>query len=159
MKRFRNEDYGFDDVDAKLIDTLGSNARISMRDLAELVGMSPPGVAERVRRLEDAGVIRAYTIDLDPKALGYALEAIVRVRPMPGQLHVVERLIREIPECVECDKVTGEDCFIARLCLQSIDALDGLVDKLSEKAETNSSIIKASTVSRRLPPLLKRADG
>lgn len=157
MKRFRNEDHAFDDVDATLIDTLGRNARISMRDLAELVGMSPPGVAERVRRLEDAGVIRAYTIDLDPKALGYTLEAIVRVRPMPGQLHVVERLIQEIPECVECDKVTGEDCFIARLCLQSIDALDGLVDKLSEKAETNSSIIKASTVSRRLPPLLKRS--
>ena len=156
MKRFRNEESEFDDVDATLIDTLGRNARMSMRDLAEAVGMSPPGVAERVRRLEEAGVIRAYTIDLDPKALGYSLEAIVRVRPMPGQLHVVERLIQEIPECVECDKVTGEDCFIARLCLQSIDALDGLVDKLSEKAETNSSIIKASTVSRRLPPLLKR---
>lgn len=154
MKRLRNEIYSLDDVDAKLIEALGANARISMRDLAELVGMSAPSVAERVRRLEDVGVIRGFIVDLDAKALGYNLEAIVRIKPLPGQLHIVEQLIQAMPECIECDKVTGEDCFIARLCLQSIDRLDGLLDRLSERAETNTSIIKASPVPRRLPPLI-----
>lgn len=125
-----------------------------MRDLAALVGMSAPGIKDRLRRLEDIGAIRSYTVSLDPKALGYALQAIVRIKPLPGQLHRVEQIVRAMPECTECEKVTGEDCFIARLCLRSIDHLDPLLAPLSERAETNSSIVKATTVARRNPPLL-----
>ena len=98
-------------------------------------------------------MIRAYTVDVDPVALGYTLEAIVRIRPLPGQLRHVEGLIQEIPDFIECDKVTGDDCFIARLVLRSISHLDGILERVTEYAETNTSIVKARTVRRRLPPL------
>lgn len=147
------KDRAFDEIDAQIIDSLIENARISMRDLAELVGMSAPGIKDRLRRLEDISAIGGYTVKLDPKSMGYALQAIVRVKPLPGQLHRVENIIQETPECTECDKVTGEDCFIVRLCLRSIDDLDPLLAPLSDRAETNSSIVKATTVPRRNPPL------
>ncbi|MGL6155215.1 MAG: Lrp/AsnC family transcriptional regulator, partial [Ralstonia mannitolilytica] len=95
-----------DDVDQRILDVLLTDSRISLKQLAEQVGLSAPSVSERLRRLEERGVIRQYTVDLDPKALGYPLQAIVRVRPMPGKLHIVQRLIEEIPQISECDKVT-----------------------------------------------------
>jgi Lrp/AsnC family leucine-responsive transcriptional regulator len=156
MNFLRNEGYLADAVDRALIDALTANARRSMRDLAKLVGMSAPSVADRVRRLEDLGLLRGYTVELDLKVMGYPLQALVRVKPLPGQLHLVERMIQEMPECVECDKVTGEDCYILRLCLRSIEQLDPVLDALHDKAETNTSIVKSSPVPRRAPPLLER---
>ena len=151
-----NEGYLADPIDKKLIDALNANARRSMRDLARLVGLSAPSVGDRVRRLEDLGLLRGYTVDLDHRVMGYPLQALVRVKPLPGQLHMVERIIQEIPECVECDKVTGDDCYILRLCLRSIGQLDRLLDRLHDKAETNTSIVKSSPVPRRAPPLLTK---
>ena len=143
-----------DPIDAKLIEQLGGNSRIAMSDLARAVGLSAPSATERVRKLEAAGVIRSFTIDLDPKSLGYTLEAVVRIKPRPGQLHLVEHLIQSEPRFVACDKVTGDDCFIARLWLTSIGELDVLLDGLHARAETNTSIVKSSPVARRMPPLL-----
>jgi Lrp/AsnC family transcriptional regulator, leucine-responsive regulatory protein len=142
-----------DAIDRKLLEALAENSRLSLKELAQAAGMSSPSAAERLRRLEERGIITAFTIDIDPAAVGYPLQAIVRIRPLPGQLHVVERLIQETPEFVECDKVTGDDCFIARLVVPSMAELDGILDRITEKAETNTSMIKASPVKRRLPPL------
>jgi Lrp/AsnC family transcriptional regulator, leucine-responsive regulatory protein len=142
-----------DETDQKLLDALAVNSRLSLKELAQAAGMSSPSAAERLRRLEERGIIRAFTIDIDPAALGYPLQAIVRVRPLPGQLHIVEKLIQEIPEFIECDKVTGDDCFIARLVVRSMGELDRILDKIAERAETNTSMIKSSPVKRRLPPV------
>ncbi|MEZ2131966.1 MULTISPECIES: Lrp/AsnC family transcriptional regulator [unclassified Sinorhizobium] len=142
-----------DSVDQRILEALATNARMSLKELAQAADLSSPSAAERLRRLEERGVIDAFTIDIDPAAIGYPLQAIVRVRPLPGQLHVVERIIQETPEFIECDKVTGDDCFIARLVVRSMGELDGILDKVAERAETNTSMIKASPVKRRLPPL------
>jgi Lrp/AsnC family leucine-responsive transcriptional regulator len=142
-----------DAVDRRLIRLLAANARVTVADLARQVGMSSPSVADRLRRLEDAGVIRRYTVEVDAAALGYALEAIVRVRPLPGQLRRVEQLLADIPEFIECDKVTGDDCFVARVVLRTIGHLDEILERVTEYAETNTAIIKAATLRRRLPPL------
>ncbi|KOF52752.1 MULTISPECIES: Lrp/AsnC family transcriptional regulator [unclassified Achromobacter] len=152
-ENLRNENPVLDGIDRRLVELLTANARTTTADLARQVGMSAPSVADRLRRLEESGVIRGYTLDVDPQALGYTLAAIVRIRPLPGQLKRVEGLIREIEEFVECDKVTGDDCFIARMALRSIGHLDGILDRLSEHAETNTAIVKDHTVRRRLPPL------
>lgn len=141
-----------DDLDRKLVAILSEDGRISLKDLAQRINLSSPSVSERLRRLEEKGVIRAFTIDVDPVALGYQLQAIVRIRPLPGKLHIVQRLIEEIPEFSECDKVTGDDCFIGRLHLRSIEQLDQILDRIADKAETNTSIVKAQPVRRRLPP-------
>ena len=98
-------------------------------------------------------MIAGFTVELDPRALGYTLQAIVRVKPLPGQLHLVEELLRRIPEFVECDKVTGDDCFICRLYLRSIEQLDVILSKVTERAETSTAIVKSTPVPRRLPPL------
>ncbi|MDP9990318.1 Lrp/AsnC family leucine-responsive transcriptional regulator [Variovorax boronicumulans] len=142
-----------DDIDENILAALGTNARMSLKDLALQVGLSSPSVAERLRRLEERDVIRGYTLALNPKALGYQFQAIVRIRPLPGQLQAVQKLIEDTPQFCECDKVTGEDCFIARLLLQSIEQLDGILDHIAAKAETNTAIVKAHTIARRLPPL------
>lgn len=142
-----------DEVDRRLVEALGADARLSLKELAGIVGLSSPSTSERLKRLEDRGVIKAFTVELSPAALGYTLQAIVRVRPLPGKLHVVERLIAAMPEVVECDKVTGEDCYIARLHVRSIGELDTLLDRIADKAETNTSIVKSQPVRRRNPPL------
>lgn len=145
-----------DEIDQKILKILMRDARISQKELAAKVGLSAPGVAERVRRLEERGIIRGFTIDVDPEALGYPLQAIVRIRPLPGKLHIVQQLISEIPEFGECDKVTGDDCFVARLYVRSMGELDGLLDQIVDKAETNTAIVKSRPVERRMPPLLSK---
>lgn len=144
---------GLDETDQRMLEALARNARISLKELAEAAGLSSPSAAERLRRLEERGVISAFTVDIAPEAIGYPMQAIVRIRPLPGQLHVVERIIQETPEFIECDKVTGDDCFIGRLVVRSMGELDGILDKITERAETNTSMIKATPVKRRLPPL------
>jgi len=142
-----------DEIDIHILALLADNARMSLKELAGAVGLSSPSAAERLRKLEERGVIDGFTLAINPAALGYSLQAIVRVRPMPGQLHIVERLLQEMPECVECDKVTGDDCFIARIYLRSMQELDTILDRISERAQTNTSLVKSTSVKRRLPPL------
>ena len=142
-----------DDIDRVLIGALMQDSRRSLKALAQLSGLSSPSVAERLRRLEERGVLKGYTVEVDPKAFGYQLQAIVRVRPLPGRLQEVEREIQAIPEFTECDKVTGEDCFITRLHVRSMEQLDSLLDRLNLYAETNTAIVKKTPVKRRLPPM------
>ncbi|MEQ1612095.1 MAG: Lrp/AsnC family transcriptional regulator [Hyphomicrobiaceae bacterium] len=153
MPQPQNTKSNFDETDAEIIRLLTGNARISMSDLAREIGMSPPSATERVRRLEAAGVIRGYTIDIDLGALGFEITALVRIKPRSGQLHIVEKFLRDEPRFVSCDKVTGEDCFVARLCLRSITELDGVLDPLHQRAETNTSIVTASPIQWRIPSL------
>ncbi|MGY6122091.1 Lrp/AsnC family transcriptional regulator (plasmid) [Paraburkholderia strydomiana] len=143
-----------DETDRALLAALAEDARRPVSELARLVGLSAPSTAERIRRLEAQGVIERFTVQLDPRALGFTLQAIVRVKPLPGQLHLVEEVIRRIPEFVECDKVTGDDCFICRLYLHSIEHLDEILSKVAERAETSSAIVKSTPIARRLPPLV-----
>ncbi|MBB3567760.1 Lrp/AsnC family leucine-responsive transcriptional regulator [Rhizobium sp. BK491] len=148
-----NASLGLDEIDQRMLEALARNARISLKELAEAASLSSPSAAERLRRLEERGIISTFTVDIAPEAIGYPLQAIVRIRPLPGQLHVVERIIQQTPEFIECDKVTGDDCFIGRLVVRSMGELDGILDKITERAETNTSMIKATPVKRRLPPL------
>ncbi len=153
MKRLRYENGGLDATDLKLLDALVADARTSIADLGRLVGLSSPSVSERIRRLEEAGVIEGYTVKINPKALGLPLAAWLRIRPIPGQLQKVAEILRDIPQVVECDRVTGEDCFIARAHVESVEALELLIDKLIPYSMTNTSIIQSSPVQRRLPPM------
>lgn len=145
-----------DESDRKILEALLADSRISLKDLAAHAGLSSPSVSERLNRLRERGVIRAFTVELNPEALGYRLQAIVRIRPLPGKLHVVGKLLQEIPEFCECDKVTGDDCYVARLFVRSIDQLDRILDRIADKAETSTAIVKSQTIQRRPPPLVLR---
>jgi Lrp/AsnC family leucine-responsive transcriptional regulator len=143
-----------DQLDRKIVTALASHARISLKELAATVGLASPSVAERLKRLEERGVISGYTVVAVPALLGYPIQAIVRINPLPGALKVVESMIRNTPQIVECDRVTGEDCFYARLYCRSIDDLDLILDPFHEVARTNTAIVKGQSVERRLPPLV-----
>jgi Lrp/AsnC family leucine-responsive transcriptional regulator len=147
-----HKSFALDSVDRKIIEVLLHDARISMKDLASKVKLSAPSVSERVERLQERGVIRRFTIEVDPASLGYDLQALVRIKPLPGKLQVVQKLIEDTPEFSECSKVTGNDCFIARLHIFTISQLDQILDRMSRSAELNTSIVKAQTIRNRLPP-------
>jgi Transcriptional regulators len=142
-----------DSVDSAILKLLAGNSRLSLKELAAGIPLSAPSTSERLRRLEERGVIRAYTVDLEPKLLGHVLQAIVRVRPLPGRLRVVQELIESMPEIVECDKVTGDDCFVTRLFARSMEHLDELVERLAVEATTNTAIVKGQLIARRPPPI------
>ncbi|MGE0237158.1 MAG: Lrp/AsnC family transcriptional regulator [Parvibaculaceae bacterium] len=140
-----------DATDHKLLTALSDNARISLADLGRVLGMSPQSAADRLRRLEDVGVISGFTARLDPEALGLAVGAYIRVRPALGELPRVAGLLKDIPEIVECDRITGDDCFIAKVFVPRIEDLERVIDRLIPFAQTNTSIIQSSPVIRRAP--------
>lgn len=142
-----------DAIDGEILEALSRDARVSVAELARLVGLSAPSVSERIKRLEEAGVIEGYGAKINPKALGLPLAAWIRIRPMPGQLKKVAKILQDLPAVVECDRITGEDCFIARAHVASVEALEDLIDKVIPYAMTNTSIIQSSPVERRMPPI------
>ena len=142
-----------DQVNLRLLQELQHNPRVSMTRLGRVVGMSSPAVTERVRRLEEAGVIRGYRLDLDPAWLGLPLLAYIRVRPNSGQLPRIAELARSIPEVAECHRITGEDCFILKVHLPAMDQLDRILDRLLLHGTTTTSIVQSSPVPPRDLPL------
>jgi Lrp/AsnC family transcriptional regulator, leucine-responsive regulatory protein len=140
-----------DDIDRLLIKLLCSDARMPVSELSRQVGLSGPSTSERIRKLQDSGIISRFTVDLDLEALGYPLQAIVRIKPRPGNMHIVEDMILNEPGFLDCDKVTGDDCFVTRLALKSIADLDPVLLPFHERAETNTAIIKSSPLRGRVP--------
>ena len=101
-----------------------------------------------MRRLERGGVIAGYRAEVDPKALGYALGVIMRIRPSARQRQVAE-LARETPEVVECHRITGEDCFFMKLHVRDVEQLEEVLDRFILYGQTTTSIIQSSPVPRR----------
>jgi Lrp/AsnC family leucine-responsive transcriptional regulator len=136
-----------------LLEELQDDARLSMAELGRRVSLSAPAVAERVQRLEDAGVITGYRVEVDPRAIGFPIGVIVRVRPNARQLHKIPDVARAIPEVVECHRITGEDCFSIELHLRSIDDLEEIIDQFLPYGRTTTSIMQSAPIPRRPLPL------
>jgi Lrp/AsnC family transcriptional regulator, leucine-responsive regulatory protein len=142
-----------DPVNLRVLEELQRDPRLTMSELGRRVGMSSPAVTERVRRLEEAGVIQGYRLELNPAALGLPITGYIRIRPSPGQLSKIAELAQQIPEVVECHRVTGEDCFILKVHIPAIDQLDRLLDCFLLYGSTTTSLIQSSPVPLRPPPL------
>ena len=145
-----------DDVNLRLLEELAADGRLGMAELGRRVGLSAPAVAERVQRLERAGVIAGYHAEIDPAAVGFPIGAVVRIRPSPGQLQRIPGLARESPEVAECYRITGEDCYLLRLHLRSIGDLEEILDRFTPYGQTTTSIVHSAPVPRRGPPLAPR---
>ena len=142
-----------DQINLRILRELVENGRLGLAELGRRVSMSAPAVAERVQRLEDAGIIVGYRAEIDPRALGFPVSAVVRIRPAPGQLQRIPEVARETPEVGECYRITGEDCYLMRLHLRAIDDLEDVLDRFTPYGQTTTSIIHSAPVPRRGPPL------
>ena len=138
-----------DDTNRRLLAELQDDARLSLAELGRRVGLSSPAVADRLQRLEQAGAILGYHARLDPRALGFALTAIIRVRPAPRQLHKVGDVAREVPEVVECRRVTGDDCYVMTAHVRSVEHLEEVIDRFAAHGQTTTSIVQSAPVPAR----------
>jgi Lrp/AsnC family transcriptional regulator, leucine-responsive regulatory protein len=143
-----------DATNRRLIEELQEDARLSLAELGRRVSLSSPAVAERLRRLEEAGVITGYRATVDPRRLGYGFGVVIRIRPAPRQLAIVAELARSTPEVVECHRVTGDDCYIAIAYVRDVEHLEQVIDRFAAHGQTTSSIMQSSPVPRR--PILPR---
>jgi Lrp/AsnC family transcriptional regulator, leucine-responsive regulatory protein len=149
----RDEDGLLDEVNVRLLNLLAADPRARLAELARTVGMSTPAVRERVGRLERTGVIRGYRLDVDPAAVGLPVTAWVRLRPGPGQLPRVVELAERTPEIVEGHRISGEDCFLFKVHVASVDALEGILDRLLLHGQTTSSFVVSTPIPPRSLPL------
>ena len=142
-----------DAINLRLLAELQANPRMSMSELARRVGMSAPAVTERVQRLEAAGVILGYRMDIEPAALGMPVTALVRIRPGPGQLPRIALAAQETAQVVECHRITGEDCFLIKVHAPSVGELEEILDRFLLYGQTTTSIVVATPVPARPLPL------
>jgi Lrp/AsnC family transcriptional regulator, leucine-responsive regulatory protein len=145
-----------DDINRRLLAELHESPRMTMSALARRVGMSSPAVTERVQRMEHAGVITGYRMEVSPAALGLPVTAFARIRPAAGQLPKIAELAREIPEVTECYRITGEDCFLVKVHAPAIEDLEAVLDRFLFYGQTITSIVVASPVPPRPLPVDRR---
>ena len=138
-----------DELNLRLLAELQEDARLSNAELGRRVGLSAPAVAERLARLVDDGVLTGFHAAVDPRALGYALTAILRIRPAPRELPKVADLARSTPEVVECHRITGEDCFFVKLHVRDVEHLEEVIDAFAFYGQTTTSVMQTSPVPRR----------
>ena len=136
-----------------LLRELQEDARLSLAELGRRVGLSSPAVADRLERLEETGVITGYRAEIDPRALGYELAVVLRIRPAPRELPKVADLARTTPEVVECHRITGEDCFFMKLHVRDVEHLEEVIDRFAVYGQTTTSIMQSSPVPARGLPL------
>src|ERR687891_2242379 len=139
-----------DETGWAILRELQENARITFSELGRRVSLTPPAVAERVRRMEDSGVITGYRVELDHARVGLPILAFVRLRAA-GDIKCLElgELTKDIPEILECHRVTGEDSYIVKVAVRSVEHLERLVDSLMPYAETVTSLVFSSPVRTR----------
>jgi Lrp/AsnC family transcriptional regulator, leucine-responsive regulatory protein len=138
-----------DAANLKLLAELQEDARLSFAELGRRVGLSSPAVAERLARLEEDGVITGYRAEVDPRALGLELGVVIRIRPAPRELRKVAELAQRTPEVVECQRITGEDCYFMKAYVRDVEHLEDVIDQFAVYGQTTTSIVQSSPVPRR----------
>lgn len=141
-----------DVVDRRIVAELQAAPRLRIAELSRRIGLSGPAVADRLRRLEDSGTL-SYRAEVNPRALGYTMCAIVRISPVGGGLRLIPGIAREVPNVTECYRITGEDCFLIKLHAPAIEQLEATLDRFLAYGNTTTSIVVSTPVPRRPPPL------
>ncbi|MFJ8659435.1 Lrp/AsnC family transcriptional regulator [Streptomyces sp. NPDC093795] len=142
-------DYTPDATDWRILEALQSEGRASFAELARTVSMSPSAVTERVRRLEEAGVITGYTAIVDQDRLGLPILAFVRLRYPHGNYKPFHDLLGTTPEVLEAHHATGDDCFVLKVAARSMKHLEETTGKISTLGAVTTSIVYSSPLPRR----------
>ncbi|WP_158865230.1 Lrp/AsnC family transcriptional regulator [Leifsonia sp. AG29] len=143
-----------DKVDTAILKLLQSNGRQSIAELARQINMSHSAAAERVRRLEESGVISGYGAHVDPERLGFTILAYLRLRYPSSVYEPLHRLLADIPEVIEAHHVTGDDCFIMKVVATSMMHLEQVSGRIGTLGSVTTSVVYSSPLPPRplLPP-------
>lgn len=129
---------------------LQQNARISFAELARRVHLSAPAVAERVQKLEAAGVIQGYQAIVDAAKVGLPITALIQLEVTPKEYRKSQDKLHAIKEIVDCYHTTGNHCVFLKVCVRSVTHLDGLLEQLVQFGEPTTSLILSQPVRHRL---------
>lgn len=141
--------YAPDLTDLRILEVLQRDGRASFTELARAVSMSASAVTERVRRLEEAGVIQGYSAVVDPERLGLPILAFVRLRYPTGNYKPFHDLVAVTPEIVEAHHVTGADCFVLKVTARSMRHLEEVTGRISGLGSVTTSVVYSSPLPRR----------
>jgi Lrp/AsnC family leucine-responsive transcriptional regulator len=142
-----------------LLKELANNARASYADLGRRVGLSPSAVAERVHRMEEDGIIRGYTVDIDRAALGLPILAIVRMTCDGTHYHPFLKFVKTLAEVRVCHHVSGGDAFFLEIATASLEDLEKLVERLLPYGIPTTSLVFSSPVAQRAYDLSRLGTG
>lgn len=139
-----------DDIDRKLMTELQLNARTSYAELGRRVGLTTPAVIERVRKLEDAGIITGYRADIDTSKAGFPITAFIRMSITGVDYSHIIEVVEGSNEVLECHRGTGGDSFIMKVAVGSVEHLQEVIDRLVPYGITTTTIVLSSPVKRRV---------
>ena len=135
----------------KILSLLQRQARLAFSEIGRQVGLSGPAVAERVRRMEEDGIISGYHAEINADAAGLPIRAFIRLTTPPQRYEQLTRTLQAIPEVLEAHHVTGEDAFYLRVAAPSMDALEQVIGRLSPFGSTSTAMILSTPVKRDMP--------
>src|SRR5437868_3714762 len=139
-----------DDISWQILEALQEDARVSYSELGRRIGMSPPAVAERVRRMEDAGVITGYCAGVNLEKVGYPILAYIRLNAGEDCQNTGQTIVRNIPEVLECYRVTGTDDYIMKAAAPSVVALEDLIDRVAVYGSCITSLVLSTPLKDRI---------
>jgi len=147
-----------DSINRKIIAALQHNARLSYAELGKQVHLSAPAVAERIRKLESAGVIRGYSVDVNLDKLGFPIVALVQCKVFRTKEREFKALLLGYDQVLDCYNVTGEQAFLVRVATRSMAELDEILEEFCDLSDTTTMMILSQPVERKLPETFFRGD-
>lgn len=139
-----------DDVGWRILRELQEDARLSFAELGRRVGLSLPAVAERVRRMEDAGIITGYHAEVNLQMVGLPIMAFIHIKASGEKYPSITALARDLPQVLECHHLTGTDSFLMKVAAVSISHLEALITRLSTYGETTTSVVLSSPTTKQV---------
>jgi Lrp/AsnC family leucine-responsive transcriptional regulator len=139
-----------DEIDWKILKELQINARITFAELGRRVGLTTPAVIERIRKMEDSGIITGYRVEIDTAKVGLPITAFIRMSITGVDYSHIIEVVEESAEVLECHRGTGNDSFIMKVAVADVGHLQTLIDKLTPYGITTTSIVLSSPVKRRI---------
>ena len=140
-----------DNINRRILKALQNNARISYAELGKQVHLSAPAIAERIRKLEQEGVIRGYSVSVDMDKLGLPVVAIVQCKVFRAMERQFKELLLTIPDIIECYNTTGEQAFVIKMATGSMARLDEILELFGDMSDTNTMMILSTPVHRAMP--------
>jgi Lrp/AsnC family transcriptional regulator, leucine-responsive regulatory protein len=139
-----------DALDRKILSELQEDARTSFAELGRRIGLTTPAVIERVRKLEDAQIIKGYRAEIDTAKIGLPITAFIRMSIVGVEFKQIVKIAEDSSEVLECHRATGGDSFIMKVAVSSVEHLQNVIDKLTPFGVTTTSIVLSSPVQRRI---------